>query len=449
VLRHRIRSRNLRYRFLLTAGLLFLAALTRGQPDQLRVACVGSASLFGPATSTTEDQTSPAQLQRLLGDRYQVRTFRSDSGYAEAYRFMPDIVFLELDTLVGSFLRLPSRPRVVLLIPPTVTSTGIPDSSQTPADSLFISRLQQRAYESGCEIVNLRTFFLGLGHIFWKERGPTPAGAGLLASRLNEAVSLGNAPQFDLLAASQIRGSHTSYFGFDCCDFTFEGRNAKIVSPKRTAPGRPWIWRARFWGHEPQTEIALLERGFHLVFCDVSELFGNSEAIGIWNRFYEILANAGLSTKTALEGFSRGGLYIYRWAVVNADRVACIYADAPVLDFKSWPGGKGRGGGNPAEWERFKLNFGLASEQEALAFTGNPLDLAREIAAAGFPMLHVCGDADRTVPIEENTDIFEKKILTYGGHITVIRKPGIGHHPHSLPNPQPIVDFILNSVGKQ
>jgi hypothetical protein len=51
------------------------------------------------------------------------------------------------------------------------------------------------------------------------------------------------------------------------------------------------------------------------------------------------------------------------------------------------------------------------------------------------------------VPIEENTDPFEKKVLESGGRITVIRKPGIGHHPHSLPNPQPIVDFILRATS--
>jgi hypothetical protein len=61
-------------------------------------------------------------------------------------------------------------------------------------------------------------------------------------------------------------------------------------------------------------------------------------------------------------------------------------------------------------------------------------------------MLHVCGDADLTVPIEENTDPFEKRILEAGGRIVVIRKPGAGHRPHSLPDPQPIVDFILNAV---
>jgi hypothetical protein len=73
--------------------------------------------------------------------------------------------------------------------------------------------------------------------------------------------------------------------------------------------------------------------------------------------------------------------------------------------------------------------------------------MAAEIARGGYPMLHVCGLADVVVPIEENTDPFEKKVLESGGRITVIRKPGIGHHPHSLPNPQPIVDFILRATS--
>jgi pimeloyl-ACP methyl ester carboxylesterase len=251
----------------------------------------------------------------------------------------------------------------------------------------------------------------------------------------------------DIVGLAGIAGTRSNYYGYECFDFRFSGREARIVRPKRNAKGCPWIWRARFWGHEPQTEIALLERGFHVAYCDVAELFGNNEAIGIWDRFYEMLTGAGLAKKAVLEGFSRGGVYIYRWAVHSPSRVACIYADAPVLDLKSWPGGKGKGGGNPAEWQRFKDDFGLASEEEALAFRGNPLDMAAEIARGGFPMLHICGLADVVVPIEENTDPFEKKILESGGRITVIRKPGIGHHPHSLPNPQPIVDFILGATS--
>ena len=72
----------------------------------------------------------------------------------------------------------------------------------------------------------------------------------------------------DILARTGIEGTHSDYHGFDLCDFTFEGRAAKIVRPREPAPGHPWLWRMRFWGHEPQTEIALLARGFHLVFCE-------------------------------------------------------------------------------------------------------------------------------------------------------------------------------------
>src|SRR5512147_1992591 len=189
--------------------------------------------------------------------------------------------------------------------------------------------------------------------------------------------------QYDLLASAGIEGEHSNYHGFDCCDFTFKGRAAKIVRPRVAAPGHPWIWRMRFWGHEPQTEIALLEKGFHLIFCDPEELFGNPENIALWDSLYRRVVAGGLAPKAAYIGFSRGGLYAYLWALKYPDRVACIYADAPALDFKSWPGGKGRSGGNPELWELFKKEFGFANDAEAMAWQGNPLDRAEEIAKAG------------------------------------------------------------------
>lgn len=242
--------------------------------------------------------------------------------------------------------------------------------------------------------------------------------------------------------------SRSLYHGFECTEFLFEGATARIVRPQRIAAGRPWLWRARFWGHAPQTEIALLHRGFHVVYCDVAELYGNDEAIGRWERFYAMLVEAGLCRKPALQGLSRGGIYVYRWAAAHPDRVACVYADAPVLDVRSWPGGKGKSPGNPEEWERLKQHFGLRSEAEALAFAGSPIDLIDSIVLGNFPMLHVCGDADKVVPIEENTDRFAPLIRAAGGEITVIRKAGVGHHPHSLEDPAPIVDFILAAVRR-
>ena len=49
------------------------------------------------------------------------------------------------------------------------------------------------------------------------------------------------------------------------------------------------------------------------------------------------------------------------------------------------------------------------------------------------------------VPIAENTLLIEKKHHEKLGGLEfkVIVKPGVNHHPHSLRDPTPIVDFIL------
>ena len=53
------------------------------------------------------------------------------------------------------------------------------------------------------------------------------------------------------------------------------------------------------------------------------------------------------------------------------------------------------------------------------------------------------GEIDEVVPVSENTALLEKRLKTLGWEMTIINKPGVGHHPHSLKDPKPIVDFIL------
>jgi hypothetical protein len=138
---------------------------------------------------------------------------------------------------------------------------------------------------------------------------------------------------------------------------------------------------------------------------------------------------------------SRGGLIVYNWASRNPRKVSCIYADAPVLDIRSWPGGKGRGKGGGACWRQCLAAYGLTEETSA-DFRGNPVDNLKPLAEARVPLLHVCGAADGVVPIEENTDVLEARYRELGGSVRVIRKKGVGHHPHSLKDPSIIVDFI-------
>jgi len=239
-----------------------------------------------------------------------------------------------------------------------------------------------------------------------------------------------------------FRGSAAVWNGYAIHEFEVDGRTCKVVCPERAASGRPWIWRARFWGHEPQADLQLLDLGFHVAYMDVAGMFGNPAAVAHWNSFYtDLTKQHGFGDKPALEGMSRGGLIVYNWAIANPEKVACIYADAPVLDISSWPGGKGVGDGSPDDWKACLERYSL-SEADTPAFKGNPLDNLAPLAQWRVPLLHVVGAADTVVPVSENTAVLETRYRELGGDITVISKPGIGHHPHSLKDPKPIVDFV-------
>src|SRR6266481_6235804 len=43
-------------------------------------------------------------------------------------------------------------------------------------------------------------------------------------------------------------------------------RRCVVVVPKKAAPGNPWSWQGRYWNHQPQTEVELLRRGFHIAY---------------------------------------------------------------------------------------------------------------------------------------------------------------------------------------
>jgi pimeloyl-ACP methyl ester carboxylesterase/lysophospholipase L1-like esterase len=254
-------------------------------------------------------------------------------------------------------------------------------------------------------------------------------------------------PDVNVTADDQVAVKRSTWQGFERLDFVVDGRACLLVVPKTAAQGRPWIWRTEFFGHEPQADLALLARGFHVAYMDVQNMFGAPAALDHMDRFYEHLVREyKLSPKTVLEGFSRGGLFSLNWGARNPGKVACIYNDAPVCDFKSWPGGFGKVKGSPEYWKRCLAVYKL-TEQEAREYRLNPVDNLAPLAQAKVPLLHVCGAADEVVPIEENTRLVESRYRELGGSITVIAKPGVGHHPHSLQNPFPIVAFVLEHTG--
>ncbi len=228
--------------------------------------------------------------------------------------------------------------------------------------------------------------------------------------------------------------------------FDFQGHEAKIVFPNKKQDHNYWVWRARFWGHEPQFDKALLEKGFHLVYVDVANLFGNDEAVELWNLFYEFcVSKYHLNQKVVLEGMSRGGLIVYNWASKNSDKVFAIYADAPVCDIKSWPGGLYEGQGSPESWKLCLEAYQLDS-LSVMNYSDIPINNCVKIAKAGISVIHVYGNADKVVPFKENTAQLAAQFKNAGGTIKLIGKEGVGHHPHSLKDPAPIIDFVMESI---
>ena len=179
-----------------------------------------------------------------------------------------------------------------------------------------------------------------------------------------------------LCSVMMFPGTRSEWFdGYPRFDYETGGRSVTVIAPSNPLPGRFWAWKGEFLNAFPGTELELLRRGVYIAYLSYPDQFGSPAAVAAWDALYaELTGTYRFARKPALIGLSRGGLYCYAWAVMHPEKAACIFGDAPVCDVRSWPGGKGAGTGSPDEWRRFLEVFGYASEEEAVAFTGNPID---------------------------------------------------------------------------
>lgn len=475
---------NLRTKTLsLLATLLLLtspasAAEASSAAAKIRIACIGASITYGAGLENRETNCYPAKLQSLLGEAYEVRNFGvnsrtllkhgdfpywNDDAYQQALRFAPNIVVVDLGgndskpqnwkhknefvndarAMIESFRALATKPRVLICLPTPAFQErwGINDRVITQE---VIPLLRQVAFQTGTETIDLHTAFLGRSNLVFDCIHPNIEGAAYLAGVIRGVVCFQSDPGFNLEKILTTQGNAlkvSSFHGYRQLEFDLSnGRHCTVVRPYLTAAGRPYAWRGEFFGHEPQTDLSLLQRGFHVVYVDAQNLYGAPPAMAIWEQCYETLTHAGLSGKITLIGMSRGGLYCYNWAARHPETVSVIYGDAPLCDIKNWPRNQPQ---YASGWTELLAAYGFKTDAEAIAYHHNPVDNLAPLANAGIAIIHVIGEADDVVSVERNSDVIERRYRELGGTIQVIRKPGIGHHPHSLPNPEPIVDFIL------
>src|SRR6266566_1297646 len=67
-----------------------------------------------------------------------------------------------------------------------------------------------------------------------------------------------------------------------------------------------------------------------------------------------------------------------------------------------------------------------------------------ELAKNDVALLNICGSLDFL--LQRHTLQIEDRYQQLGGRITVMIKDGQAHHPHSLRNPRPIADWIVEHM---
>lgn len=457
--------------YLLLLSLLF--SLTSQAQEQekvapIRVACVGNSITFGSSIANRDKDSYPAVLGQMLGEGYEVRNFgfsgrvllmdgdypyMKEHMFQDVLEFNPNIIIIKLgtndskpqnwihgkkfakdmQTMINTFNDLAAKPKIYVCYPAKAYKIkyGITDSI---ISNEIIPIIKKQAQKNKLDIIDMYAATDNMPERFPDGIHPDVIGTHHMAATVYKAIT-GKESDHQIQA---FPGQKGEWNDCDRYDFKFRGRKAIVVVPKQAAKGNPWIWRPAFFNAFASVDRALLKKGFHIVYYDVTHLYGSPRAVSLGTDFYKnMVTNYGLSEKVTLEGFSRGGLFAFNWAAKNPEKVACIYVDAPVCDVFVWPGR-----------ERADLWNDLLKEWEttdaAMAnFKGNPIDNLAPIAAANIPIFAVCGDSDQSVPYEKNMKIVRDRYKALGGPVEVIVKENCGHHPHSLDNPEPVVDFIL------
>lgn len=230
--------------------------------------------------------------------------------------------------------------------------------------------------------------------------------------------------------------------GYDMETGTYEKYEYGVVFPKKAAPGNPYIWRTEFFGAFPSVDLAMLEKGYAVVYYRISDLYGSPKAVNLMAAFQPFIQERyGLLPQAVLFGFSRGGLYALHYGAAYPERIAALYLDAPVVDIYSWPGGCFSSKGSPDEWEDCRRLWNMSHD----AYMDRVNAAVRTLLAWSVPLIVVAGGKDELVPWQENGARLQRAYEKSGVPFRLLMKQECGHHPHSLEDPLPVEEFLLNN----
>lgn len=190
-----------------------------------RIACVGDSITFGAAIKDRVKNCYPAQLGRMLGEKFEVRNFGVNGAtllkkgdkpywklkaYANARDFQPEVVVIKLGTndskprnwkhkeeyvadyvaLIESFRKLGSKP-VVWLCYPVPAYPGRWGITDKVMKEEVMPRLDEVAKKSGCKVIDLYSALSDKKEMFPDLVHPNAKGATLIAEAVSSAIKAG------------------------------------------------------------------------------------------------------------------------------------------------------------------------------------------------------------------------------------------------------------------
>jgi hypothetical protein len=238
-------------------------------------------------------------------------------------------------------------------------------------------------------------------------------------------------------------------FDADLVNLVVDGHRAFVLMPRNTgrdaAPN--WVWYAptllapheEDWKSPGQRHAWLFNRltkgGLCVAGVDVGESYGSPQGRATYDRFYELLVERhGFGRRPGLLAISRGGLMAYNWAAEHPTQISCIGGIYPVCNLRAYP-----------RMDRLTGAYGMSADQLRAQFDKhNPLARLQPLAGADVPILHLHGDQDKAVPLEEHSAELARRYRALGGNIEVTIVEGKGHEvvPEFWQHPG-LVDFFL------
>lgn len=229
------------------------------------------------------------------------------------------------------------------------------------------------------------------------------------------------------------------YHGYKKFALGINGRNATVVCPNGNANGK-WALKTEYFDDFPDVQLRLLEMGYHLAFSEnVTRWYNTSDTEAHKNLADYMHNELGLDKKCVIIGMSCGGMKGVYFASKYPELVSCLYLDAPVINFLSCPFALGKA--TDALISEFVEKTGKTLA-DMIAFRDHPLDNIPKLIKNKLPLILVCGDSDDVVPFEENGVFLKRAYEQSDCEFKFILKQNAGHHPHSLEDNTPIIDFI-------